>query len=214
MIDTLYKDIIDLRPKLEGWASIHKGLTLASMVVALRPEVCVEIGVFGGASFLPMAMAMKAIGKGVCVGIDPWASTASVVGMDEVNAKWWGQVNHDAIYWGFKDQVKALNLEEHVEIQRTTSDNAKVPENIGILSIDGNHGEQVLRDVRRFCPQVIPGGLVILDDIHWSSGCVKDAAAEMVKWRKTDHSISKDFIELYRYTDDETGENWGVLQKR
>ena len=41
------------------------------MVLALRPAVVVEIGVWRGSSLLPMALALKELGRGQIVGVDP-----------------------------------------------------------------------------------------------------------------------------------------------
>ena len=58
----LFLDIADVVPRLNGWCSVNKAQHLAAMVCALQPVTAVEIGVFGGKSLIPMAMAMKRIG--------------------------------------------------------------------------------------------------------------------------------------------------------
>src|SRR5271155_2865720 len=46
--------------QLEGWCSDLKATTLVDLVLKVRPQVIVEIGVWGGKSLVPMACALKA----------------------------------------------------------------------------------------------------------------------------------------------------------
>ena len=60
---TLLANIVTTCGTMHGWATAEKCCTLASLVLANKPALAVEIGVWGGRSLLPVAMAMKAIGK-------------------------------------------------------------------------------------------------------------------------------------------------------
>jgi predicted O-methyltransferase YrrM len=78
-VKQLFEKIDDLfERQLPGWCTKEKAYTLASLVIGTRPAVIVEVGVFGGRSFLPMALALKELGKGMAIGIDPWSPAASV----------------------------------------------------------------------------------------------------------------------------------------
>ena len=57
--------------KLDGWCSEKKARVLCALVSFFRPNVCVEIGVFGGKSLFAMASACYEYG-GTVHGIDPW----------------------------------------------------------------------------------------------------------------------------------------------
>lgn len=186
MNQSLYSEISRVVPGLHGWCELPKALTLANYVLALRPAVVVELGIWGGRSLLPMAMAVKAINCGKVIGIDPWLPQASIEGQDSVaDQKWWGPggeggLMHEAVMGHFMAQIELLELRHCVDIMRSRSDDIQPPKNIGLLHIDGNHGPQAYRDAERYAPNVEPGGMCILDDLHWTGGNV-EKAAELLK---------------------------------
>src|SRR5271170_6961170 len=73
----MFSRIATTLPTLDGWATSEKGCTLAALVLANKPKLVVEIGVFAGRSLLPMALALKANGSGKVIGIDPYDSQES-----------------------------------------------------------------------------------------------------------------------------------------
>jgi hypothetical protein len=165
-----------------GWCSVPKAHTLAAAVLALRPDVSVEIGIWGGRSFIPIAMAHKEIGRGVAIGIDPWSPQASVEGqVQEADRLHWSTADHEVVYQDFMSHINRLGLGGCVRILRSKSDDVQVPEGIGLLSIDGNHAEAAIRDVHRFAPKVRVGGVVYMDDLDWSTGCVRKAFNDILK---------------------------------
>jgi len=86
----------DAMNQLEGWCSYQKAAILIDFILKIKPQVILEIGVFGGKSLVPMAIAVKENGSGKVYGIDPWDCGASVEGMDKPNKEWWGSLDHDA----------------------------------------------------------------------------------------------------------------------
>lgn len=177
----LFTEIETLVPTLGDWCSVQKAFALAATVLTLRPAVTVEIGVFSGASFLPMAMAHKAIGRGKAYAIDPWMKQASIEGMDKENAEWWASVDHERIYRNFMAKVGHLGVQDWVAILRSRSNEVEPPQNIGLLHVDGNHGKQAITDVKRFAPNVVIGGICWMDDINWVGGGVETAVGELLK---------------------------------
>lgn len=159
-----------LLPTLKhGWCSMEKAGHLAATIFALRPSVVVEIGVWGGRSLLPMAMALKATGQGQMIGIDPWEPAESVKGQEGEHLAWWRSVDHELVHGYFMEHLRSLKL-DNVLIHRLRSDDVEPPESIGVLHIDGNHGEQMIRDVYRFASRVQPGGFCFCDDLGWEGG--------------------------------------------
>jgi hypothetical protein len=154
---------------------VTRGRVLAAMVLALRPRRVVEIGVFGGASLLPMALAMREVGQGRIMGIDPWSAEASVEGQEGENARWWSQLDHEAVYRQFMEAVNREGLSPYVEVVRRRSRDTVPPLEIDIFHCDGNHGPEAIADVNRFGPAVRVGGLAVLDDLDWSGGAVRGA---------------------------------------
>lgn len=172
MTENLFTRIDAIQPKLPGWCVLPKAHALAAAVLTLRPDVVVEIGVFGGSSFVPMAMALKEIGRGTAIGIDPWNNAAAAKGMQGEHEKWWGTTDLEGIYNGFTDKITSLGLNDCVKIFRMESDAVSPPPEISILHIDGNHSDQAIKDVERFASKVRIGGLCFSDDIQWEGGGV------------------------------------------
>ncbi len=207
---TLFQQIHD--SIAEGdWCTTDKALTLASIVVATRPKVVVEIGVWTGASLIPMALAARSLGEWVdcttqrasrckVVAIDPWDPAASMEGQIEVNAKWWGTAPHEWAYGEFCQKLERYELQDVVEIVRMRSDVAPPPANIGLFHCDGNHSDQAVDDVVRFAPNVRAGGVVVLDDFNWDGGAVRRAgqALEGMGFRALYEIDQKSFARVYQ----------------
>lgn len=167
-------------PNLPGWCTVEKACDLADVILRLKAEKTVEIGVFGARSLIPMAMAHAEQDRGIIIGIDAWDAAASVEGETKENAEWWGKVDHEAIYQGAVNHIKQLGLEKYVQLIRARSDDVEVPDVIDVLHVDGSHTAQAIKDVDRFAPRVRPGGIVFLDDIHWAGGGVEQAMAHLL----------------------------------
>lgn len=176
------------------WCSVSKAQALAGLIVSLRCPTVVEIGVWMGGSAIPMALALQhnfveAGVRGRLVAIDPWSPAASVVDQQGDNQKWWSDVNHDQALATFKRRIAKHELESFVEIVRSSSDDAAVPEQIDLLHIDGNHGPQAVRDVDRFAPAIPGGGILVMDDLQWEGGSVE---------RAHQTAIARGFRDLYQ----------------
>lgn len=187
---SVFTRVEQIVPPLDGWCELPKAEALAAMVIALRPKVVVEIGVWGGRSLLPMALALEQIGTGIIIGIDPWKPEESVIGqVNPADAQWWGTVApHEEVYKRFVNNVAALGLNKVVRIVRSSSSAAEVPPVIDLIHIDGNHGEQAYRDILRWSQAVRVGGICVLDDLGWAGGAVMRGAG----WLK-----ENGFVELY-----------------
>lgn len=167
----LFQKISEVVPTRGQWCEGDKANRLAAIVLALKPSVTVEIGVYLGGSFLPMALAHKHLGHGVVVGIDPWSNAAAEEGYEGDNRKWWGNVvDLEAIYQDFIKCVHLLGVDNVTDIRRAKSDDVEPPPIIDVLHVDGQHTEQAVRDVRRFGSKVRIGGVVVMDDTDWANG--------------------------------------------
>lgn len=185
----LFARIAELTPKLHGWATIEKAFTMAAAILALRPETILEVGVWGGRSCFPMALACKELGRGKVIGVDPWVAVASVQGQSGANLQWWGEQPHEVVYRDFLEKRGELGLNEVLSVQRMISDSFHPPKRIDFIHLDGNHGPQTLRDAERFGPLVPIGGMLFLDDLSWQGGFVMKAH---------DYLRSIGFAELYK----------------
>ncbi len=156
--------------QLEGWCSKFKAFTIMDLIVKTRAETVVEIGVWGGKSLVPMAYAIKELGRGKVYGIDPWSNVASAEGMDGVNKDWWSSIDHDAIYNNLAQKIMQFRLSPFVQLIKSTSVDAAPIENIDLLHIDGNHSEETsLYDAMKWAPLVKKGGIIVFDDTTWGT---------------------------------------------
>lgn len=188
-LKSLYAQIIESNPKLHGWATIEKAITLANLIVATRPKVVLEIGVWGGRSFIPMALACKRIGHGTVIGVDPWDASISAAGqVTEPDKKWWSEQNHELVYQSFLYHLNRFDLGRWSEIHRMRSDDFNGLTELNLLHLDGNHGPQAVTDIKHFGPMISDCGLCVLDDTNWTGESVANAG----QWL-----LDNGFVELH-----------------
>ncbi len=172
-VDTMKQTVCDLLPTLEGWCSKTKAIDFIDLVLEVKPDVCVEIGAFGGSSLFPVASALKFLKHGVVIGIDPWDKIECIKYFDPIedaeHLKWWGSLNINYIYRSYNNMIKKNKLEDFVKtIKATSEEAAPFIETIDILHIDGNHSELVsTQDVKLYLPKVRKGGYIWMNDSLW-----------------------------------------------
>ena len=170
----LFYDIeswMDANP--HGWSTKAKVTALVGAILAFRAATIVEIGIWSGKSFIPMAMALKYLkSKGAIIGLDPWSVAASVEGQEGEHKDWWAKVDHEQIYQTFTAELVKTGVAPWTKVFRCRSDEWKLPNDllIDLLHIDGNHGEFASTyDVTHFAPRVRVGGLLFFDDLAWAA---------------------------------------------
>ena len=198
----IFTEILDKFTRIDGWCTEKKALALASLVIGMRPQTVVEVGVFGGKSALPMALALKENGFGVIHCIDSWSAEVSASGEEAANVEWWGKLDHEAVYQKFMSLMNEFQVQKYCKVHRAKSDDVKPPTFIDLFHCDGSHTDQAVKDVLRFAARVRIGGIVVMDDLEWSGGGVKRAVQTLE---------SMGFRSLYTVSG--TSENWGVFQK-
>lgn len=172
-VENLKKRVSEALPNFHGWCTKEKAISFIDLVLEVKPEVCVEIGVFGGRSLFPVASALKFLGNGIVVGIDPWSKDEVIPYFDQVKDQahviWWSKINFEQIYYSCLNMLSQHQLEDYVVILRTTSELASYAiGSIDILYIDGNHNETISnRDVQLYLPKVRSGGYIWLNDSLW-----------------------------------------------
>ena len=144
-----------------------------------------------GGSIVPLLLALRAVedveksthGTAVsrrATAIDAWSAEASCVGQSGSDQEWWAQADHEAALQTFLSRVERHGLSLLCDVVRAPSQVAPIPDRIDLLHLDGNHAEQVVNDVERFCPAVPVGGLLVMDDVGWRGGHV--ARARISQW--------------------------------
>jgi hypothetical protein len=163
------------RPIIEGWTTVEKAEVLAGLVIDHKPQLLVEVGVFGGRSLFAQAMALRENGMGIVWGIDPWSLEAALEGdIGDENKKWWSEnMSLEEIYLGFVKGALDLQLMKYLRWIRERGEvvckmfNNKT---IDLLHLDGNHSELCsCRDVQLWHHKVKPGGFFIMDDTDWTT---------------------------------------------
>lgn len=157
-------------PLPQGWCTDEKARLLAGLVLGSSPACVVEIGVFGGSSLVPLALALRKQGRGVVYGIDPWRREAALEGAnDPANDAWWAAVDLEGAHRGAVEALWSRGLQTHAVLIRSGSETAAAlfPA-IDLLHLDGNHSELAsTRDVTLYLPRVRPDGLIVADDVNW-----------------------------------------------
>jgi Methyltransferase domain len=202
---------IESTQHLPGWCSLEKAKFLAATVLMVQPETSVEIGVFAGRSFFPIALAHKFLDKGVAIAIEPWKNTAAAEGYTGENKLWWTKaVDMNKIQIQFIEEWKRLELELFIKVVQMKSDDYKPPTRIGLLHVDGQHTDQALRDVQRFGPHVAPNGIVVLDDLNWKNDGVCHVP-KAVEWL-----LQNNFRETHRVFNKAEGgmDDYAAFKKR
>jgi predicted O-methyltransferase YrrM len=170
-------DLLDrieaMRAEALGWCWPAKARRLAETVLADRPAACVEIGVFGGSSLVHQAAAVRHLGAGRVYGIDPWATDAALDGMREpANRDYWSAVDLEAVYQGCRALLARHGLDGVCELVRAKAADVVgrfADGSVGLLHIDGNHGEErSTQDAELYLPKVAIGGVIFFDDVTWA----------------------------------------------
>jgi predicted O-methyltransferase YrrM len=155
--------------KVDGWCTPEKALKLVEVVETYKPKTCVELGVFGGKSLLPIAVAA---GKDATViGVDPWAASASTEGTnDKANEDWWKRIDYD-YFFNYTRKLLDAHACSHAQLWRDKSANVFYrfeDESIDLLHQDSNHSEEVsCAEVGLYWNKVRPGGIWVFDDTNW-----------------------------------------------
>ena len=172
-VKQLKQSVCTALPQIEGWCSREKALNFIDLVLEVEPDVCVDIGAFGGSSVFPVASTLKFLNHGIIYTIDPWNVVESIRHFDPivniVDFAWWSKLNYDAIYNSYQKMLKRYDLQAYCITLKMTSEVAvdKI-ENIDILYIDGGHSETAfLTDVVLYLPKVRSGGYIWMNDSLW-----------------------------------------------
>ncbi len=156
--------------RLEGWCSREKAEALAEIVLRDKPEVCVEIGVYGGRSLVPVAAALRQIGKGAIYGIETWRADVAIQHVTNAeNDGWWAALDFNRIKSTFLQFIAEQGLAMQVRIiEAPAADAAAMFGSIDYLHIDGAHSIfNAAEDTVLYGKKVRKGGTIVLDDANW-----------------------------------------------
>lgn len=166
---------------LEGWCSAQKAQVLYDLILKSDSQVSIELGVFGGRSLIPIALAHKAKSSGFVLGVDAWSKQASIEGSgafkDGVTAKendeWWSKVDYNKIYEGCVNAIQKYGVSDccGTARMRTLAVGLLLKDNsIDLLHQDSNHSEEVsCAEVEMYFPKMKDGSYWISDDTDWAT---------------------------------------------
>lgn len=172
-VEDFKKEVCENVKEIAGWCSCEKATSFIDLVLEVKPRVCVEIGVYTGASLYPVAAALQYLSQGVVIAIDPWDKIECIryfdPDKDRAHLKWWAHINMDHVYFGFLNVLRYFDLEKTCVVFKCTSKKAAAAiGEIDILHLDGNHCEKVaLEDVRLYLPKIRKGGYIWINDARW-----------------------------------------------
>ena len=167
-----------------GWLTPEVGAAMRNLIWKVKPDVCVEIGVFAGKSLINTALALKENGKGIVYGIDPWrkeVAIAAIAGNESV--EYWDTIVLDAVHYDCMRAIWQNVLDEYAVVIRATSRDARFLFGLGrkpgwqepyhcidILYIDGGHSEESSTlDASIYLQKVRSGGHIWMDDTNYDS---------------------------------------------
>ncbi len=188
--------------EIVGWLTPEVGAAMRNLIWKVKPDVCVEIGVFAGKSLINTALALKENGHGVVYGIDPWRKEIAILGAELTmeDPAYWDGIDLDAVHYDCIRAIWQHELEHYAVVIRATSKDARrliAWDSVDILYIDGGHTEKASTyDAEIYTPCVKNGGHIWMDDTNYSS---LKAAIELVERQCV---LVKDFghARLYRKT--------------
>lgn len=159
--------------KTDGWSDFGHCSMLMDFVLQHRPKTIVEIGIFGGRSLAAIGFALRHLGEGYVIGIDPWSKEAACEGENEKNIEWWSNLDIEAIYIRFMQNIIAMGLTKECRWLRATAEEAVhffKDGSIELLNLDANHSELVsCRQVTQWMPKIASKGILTIDDCDWQS---------------------------------------------
>ncbi len=169
----LYKQShLEYLPRIRGWCNTLKANHLMDFIYTHQPEVCVEIGTFGGSTTFPLILAMQYLNKGHLYTIDAWDRDAALEGMNikDLNYSWWSQVDFLHARNTFFRWLKAKRLHKQCTILESLSQKAVdqfEDGSIDMLYIDGNSSKlPALQDVIAYFPKVKENGFIWVNDAN------------------------------------------------
>jgi hypothetical protein len=173
---TYQNSVLEEHSTFAGWCPKKKALRMMNLLYQNPSDLCVEVGVFGGSSFFPIASTLAFKGQGIAYAIDPWTNDYCLEGYDQENEKhhkYWGKIDLERVMQRFIENMHRNGLDATYQIMRLSSAEAChhfKDESIDFLHIDGNHSEQsALFDVEHWLPKVKRGGIICFDDAWWKS---------------------------------------------
>src|SRR5690348_11550419 len=132
-------------PSLPGWCSHSKAQRLYELTIRERPVRSIELGVFGGRSLLPIALAHWTLNLGKVIGVDPWTAAAALEGTNAPeNDKWWSEVRIGDVEASARAMLARIVPQDFWTIAKQSSlAQTEHPIKYNLMHQDSNHSEEI-----------------------------------------------------------------------
>ncbi len=166
------KSILQKSHLFTGWCSSEKAICLMDFIYHHKPNLCVEIGAFGGSTSYPIASTLRFLKRGHLYAIDAWSTEEALKSFSfgSCDYMWWATVDFNAIKKNFEMQLVKLKLTPWCTMIQNSSLKAvsEFPDGvIDMLYVDGNSSETgSLEDLIAYFPKVKHGGYIWLNDAN------------------------------------------------
>ncbi|MFZ4099761.1 MAG: class I SAM-dependent methyltransferase [Chlamydiia bacterium] len=164
----------DLRTSVEewltgSWCSKERGKMLMDAVFIFQPRTTVEVGVFAGASLVPLALAVRQAKCGTVYAFDAWDPKTAAQYMEPSNPthEWWSTLDMDSVHDQCIRSLSRWNLDDCVRVIRGASAkvSGQVAGPIDLLHLDGDFTEKgSLEDVDTYLPKLRVGGCLVVNN--------------------------------------------------
>jgi hypothetical protein len=193
--------------RMSGWAPEVKIRDMVKLTLDAKPKLHVELGLYAGRSFLPVAWALKQNGSGRAIGIDPYTNDACTEGWPaDQDHTGWDTNPLEPYYQELMKTASDQDLLDFFEVWKKRSTDVVTrfeDESIDVLHVDGNHSELTsYRDVTEWLPKVKRGGYIWSDDAHMPTTKKAfdflDRECELVKNYPDERAGHPSWFRLYR----------------
>ena len=152
---------------IPGWCSEKKAEAMMDLVFEIKPDICVELGVFAGASLYPTAVALKHLNHGIVYAIDAWDISEAIryYPNESLHKNWWSNQNMGLQYKNCIIMLQKNKLDSITVVIKDSFFRAVDKINaIDILHIDSSHtNEGDYIDIIPYIKKVKIGGYIWYD---------------------------------------------------
>jgi len=153
--------------KIEGWCTPEKAYKMASLIKS--NDMCVELGVWGGRSLLPICF----MTKNKVIGIDAWSKESSLEGINSIeNDNWWSKIDYNNMFEYTKNILTKYGCINSRLIRSRSKDVSHLfqDNSIDFLHQDSNHSEKIsCEEVELYHNKVKINGIWVFDDTDWET---------------------------------------------
>lgn len=163
---------------LPGWCTYEKAKRLYDLVAQTALDfkndslITVELGVFGGRSLFPMALAHFQANDGLAFGFDTWDNVAPISDENSpVNNEWWAKVAISDVRAQCYASLEQFGLVDYCGLftMKTVAGAEKfLDKSVTLIHQDSSHNfTTISEELKAWAPKLAVGGFWVTDDNDW-----------------------------------------------